>query len=607
MNKLSTEQQAVVACNANTLKVQASAGTGKTHTLREYAKARPKERILYLAFNKKVAKEAGASFPKNVDCLTTHALAFATHGAQFRDASKAGDMKPSELARYYNIQSKQADVIQKTMWRYLHSDTKALELRHVPDYITGTDRLSALEWAQRLWEDTCDLNCTAVRASPDVFLKLYELSQPRLDRKYDVILFDEAQDANPATLSILMRQTCRKIIVGDRYQSIYAFRGAVNAMQTIHADVTLPLTHSFRFGPKLSALASELLQRCCSETRPIVSALGLSTELSIDESKPYASISRSNVRALGTAIQLLDMKSFHFVGGPDGYRLGIAMDAYHLWSGTRANIVALAMKAFDSFEDFVKASEETDDFEATSAIRLVGTYQNELPALIDRVRAAHVNDAAEAHVMLSTAHRAKGMEFAQVQLASDFPELLSEDDKPRIEPQSRFLQEVNLQYVAMTRAVSAIALGPQLERLFGIDSSNRAVRSAVAPESRPIAKVIAKAQTPREPADQTTSPKRIDAATVPLLRTSTPALKVFPASLGASPAFSAPRWTNLERRVAEMLASYGPTTSRHIANSLDVPPDEMLRVAARMVSEGKLFRGFFYHTDGAVLELAKRL
>ncbi len=345
MRKLSIEQHSVVECNAQTLKVQASAGTGKTHTLREYAKARPGKRILYIAFNKKVADEAGATFPKNVACLTTHALAFPTHGAQFYKASKAGDMKPSELASHYNINWKQADVIQKTMQTYLYSDAKKLELRHVPDYVIGSDRPKALEWAQRLWEDTCDLRCAAVRASPDVYLKLYELSQPRLDQKYDVILFDEAQDANPATLSLLMRQTCRKVIVGDTYQAIYAFRGAVNAMQTIQADVTLTLTQSFRFGSKLSALASELLKRCCGESRPIVSAPGLSTELGIDESTPYASISRSNGRALGTAIQLLGKKSFHFVGGPDCYRLGIAMDAYHLWAGPRKNIIAPAVKA----------------------------------------------------------------------------------------------------------------------------------------------------------------------------------------------------------------------------------------------------------------------
>ncbi|MBA2722520.1 MAG: hypothetical protein H0U56_06395 [Methylibium sp.] len=264
------------------------------------------------------------------------------------------------------------------------------------------------------------------------------------------------------------------------------------------------------------------------------------------------------------------------------------------------------LKAFDSFEHFVKASEESNDFEAISAIRLVGTYQNDLPALMQRVRAAHVNDAGKAHVILSTAHRAKGLEFAQVQLASDFPELLGEDGRPRIEPRSRFLQEVNLQYVAMTRAVSAIALGPQLEQLFGIDSSKRAIPPAVPRDAHPVLKVTAQLQPLREPAGQSTSRKRAVTATNPALRTSI-AVEVVPASAGAPLAFSAPRWTDLERRVVEMLASYGPTTSKHIASSLNVPADEMLRVAAGMVSDGKLFRGFFHQTDGAVLELAAKL
>lgn len=55
---LTTEQQAIVNSTGN-IKVNAVAGSGKTSTLIEYAKARPKSaRILYLAFNRSVKIEA---------------------------------------------------------------------------------------------------------------------------------------------------------------------------------------------------------------------------------------------------------------------------------------------------------------------------------------------------------------------------------------------------------------------------------------------------------------------------------------------------------------------------------------------------------------------
>jgi hypothetical protein len=58
------------------LKIAAFAGTGKTHTLIGIANSAPKQRGLYLAFNKEISNEATRKFSPNMDCLTTHALAY---------------------------------------------------------------------------------------------------------------------------------------------------------------------------------------------------------------------------------------------------------------------------------------------------------------------------------------------------------------------------------------------------------------------------------------------------------------------------------------------------------------------------------------------------
>ena len=80
---LTTEQEKVVSTNVSlrqALKVVAFAGTGKTSTLYAYAKARPRETFLYLAFNKAIADEGRRKFPRNVECRTSHSLAFAEYG-----------------------------------------------------------------------------------------------------------------------------------------------------------------------------------------------------------------------------------------------------------------------------------------------------------------------------------------------------------------------------------------------------------------------------------------------------------------------------------------------------------------------------------------------
>ena len=56
--ELTNEQKEIIKTNINKddiLKIIAFAGTGKTFTLTEYAKARPFTRFLYVAFNKSAA------------------------------------------------------------------------------------------------------------------------------------------------------------------------------------------------------------------------------------------------------------------------------------------------------------------------------------------------------------------------------------------------------------------------------------------------------------------------------------------------------------------------------------------------------------------------
>lgn len=102
--------------------------------------------------------------------------------------------------------------------------------------------------------------------TPDVYLKQWERSRPQIGA--DFILFDEAQDSDGLMLSVLRLQKSAQIIyVGDPYQQIYEWRGAVDAMEVIRAQ-ECALTESFRFGPHFAALASRVL-RLLGERTPL--------------------------------------------------------------------------------------------------------------------------------------------------------------------------------------------------------------------------------------------------------------------------------------------------------------------------------------------------
>ena len=86
---------------------------------------------------------------------------------------------------------------------------------------------------------------------------MYQLSKPQI-QLYDCLFIDEAQDLTPgmifysyqnkssvffiAVTDIINSQRVSKILVGDKHQQIYAFRGAVNAMMKIESTVTYYLT-----------------------------------------------------------------------------------------------------------------------------------------------------------------------------------------------------------------------------------------------------------------------------------------------------------------------------------------------------------------------------
>ncbi|WP_067799713.1 AAA family ATPase [Actinomadura formosensis] len=280
-----TAQQQAIIDAAVTQKldvaVQALAGTGKTSTLnmvaRRVAEASPQTRIVYIAFNASIAKEARETFGPNVTSLTAHALALRSlrTGAHAGKTTRIGrgvrhpgdiadllkleavayrdhDGEPQELAP--SVRAQLAMAVVRT---FRESADLQITEAHLPDALTafpGTDR-AVLDTARQIWDDIADPSNAhllegdrprAVLFDHDDHLKLWALSQPRIDA--GLIFFDEAQDINAVLRRLVQDQPTQTIVVGDTFQSIYGFRGAEDALADWPADVTLPLTRSWRLG-----------------------------------------------------------------------------------------------------------------------------------------------------------------------------------------------------------------------------------------------------------------------------------------------------------------------------------------------------------------------
>jgi superfamily I DNA/RNA helicase len=301
-----------------------------------------------------------------------------------------------------------------------------------------------LETAKKLWEDRINPR-SCVLATHDTYLKMYQLSKPVL-AGYEVLYVDEFQDTTPCVLDIVMNQfgKMKVVVVGDQYQAIYGWRGAVNAMKSINCE-TRNLTKSFRYGKAVADIATTVLEGKMKVEGhdPIQSVASFEC---VDTSKPYTRLFRSNSALLTAAV--LEMKN--------GTKVKLEIDVKDFVKLLES---AVALKNGDEkgvkhdkllpFKNWYALKEEAKfDPELNRIAKVVedGNAEIWIEALQN-----HKN-SDDAHVTFTTAHKSKGREFDQVVVEDDFKSAYNEDG----EFVGLSEEEQNLLYVACTRAVEKL-------------------------------------------------------------------------------------------------------------------------------------------------------
>jgi F-box protein 18 (helicase) len=450
--ELTDEQRRVVARDLkpnDILRVMAFAGTGKTSTLIEYAKARPNLRFLYLAFNKSVQREAERRFPANVISKTSHSLAFRHCGHPYQHKLVAG-IKALTVCDVLALNSyEEANFTVHTLLNYLGSIDRKIHREHIPKngfhFYEKTSMPNIVNSANQLWQRMCDPDDERIGMLHDGYLKLFQLSEPVL--AFDVIMIDEGQDLNPCQAYIGLKQPVARIITGDTHQQIYAFRGASDFMQRVKATRTLYLTQSFRFGPKIAKVANILLSFFKHEKHPVA---GLRTPRPDGTTSKRTIISRTNAFLFQKAAQLHAGHRIGFVGGIQGYRLQMMEDLFYLRIGETRKIKTSFLRAFPSFPAVQEYAKRAEDMEIMGGCHVVEGYNRQISSLIGRIKGA-TTDTDKADVILTTAHKAKGLEWDTVELCDDFTALMDKKGRP-LSHRSIDIDEINLIYVAVTRA-----------------------------------------------------------------------------------------------------------------------------------------------------------
>lgn len=485
------EQQAVIDSKSHFLRVVAFAGSGKSTSLKGYARARPAQKMLGIAFSKAIQLQAEQSFPQNVRFVTSHGLAFPQFGSVYANANKlTKSLRVNQVAQILPLDGFPddfkfyvSDICLKTLQRFFATAHQDIDEQLVHGLLipnTGVEASEIVALTKVLWSRMRDPKDQQVGMLHDGYLKLYQLSNPKLP--YEVILFDEAQDANPVTAALVESQQCSKVVVGDGHQAIFGFRLATNAMDKFQADETLYLTKSFRFGQEIADVANFLLSTYKGETKEIIGSSERGRIGVISPREPVAVVARGNATLFGEAISAMKAgKKVHFVGGVGGYRLDDMMDAYNLWAGNHGNIAnpyLRSFKSFDAMEDFARA---VQDRELSSLIGVVQRHSSTIPTLISRVRQSTVDDPLSAHVHLATGHKSKGLEWNNVRLADDYFDMADKYGRPKGRGEVDE-EEVNIAYVAATRAKKVLQPFPVMQQLIDV---YRAAKKASAPAPAP--------------------------------------------------------------------------------------------------------------------------
>ena len=480
---LSQEQLAVVRSSARRLAVIAGAGTGKTHTLAALARSRPNERILYATFSKAAQTDASQRLPPNVQARTLSSLAYATHGRPYRTAGKLSALvRAASVAHLFKCADPNLSLLrsrfaldgvrefcQQTSSTPLPSASLCLSASQsgVSDSILHSDITT-------LWRHMVDIHDLTTPVTHDCYFKAWALAgAPGLESVADRYLIDEAQD-NTCVADLLFSQLTKPVAyVGDPSQSIYAFRGAVDSLTSFHADESLALTTSFRFGPNIASLANQLLTHFKAKPLRVVGSGGDDAICDVQADLPFTVIARTNAGIFSCASAMLDAgHHITLIGGVDAYSLGRLLDLFNVASGNPRAAADPLIRSLASIEAVESYAKLTADHELKAAIRVVKQAGTDLPSLVRRIRTASVEppSASRTSVTLCTAHKAKGLEFAQVLMADDFPTIYLADGN-LVPPARAHQQEVNLLYVALTRACTILRPTDSLLRLLAATAS----------------------------------------------------------------------------------------------------------------------------------------
>ena len=471
--------------------INAVAGSGKTTTIVAACKRlNASERdVIFLAFNKLIVEELKTKLKDYAYVSTLHSFGF------------------SILKRLYN-QPKYGMYIKVDDWKYQkYVKDNAFSLSNIitPDtdaakvfgFACNVDKLYTLARINLIEYNENDLSqlrnlcdehnlltlfdevevCnellkTAYRMPKDLTIDFTDMIVLPLFHKdmiptYKYVFIDECQDLSRAQRELMLcaAKNGRFIAVGDRNQAINGFAGADCSSFDKIADqpntIELPLSVNYRCGTNMVRLAQEIVPHIQAHKGAIKGDVFHVKQLSKDLFKENDMVlCRTSAPLVGLCMKLIESGITAVVKGKD-----IAQDLKNLIANANTRDIKALLAYLEEEKqkciNIIKEQRKCDDAMAKNAAKYLNLEDRckcienicmysikdttQLKTYINKIFS---DENIENAVMLSTAHKSKGLEANRVMI------LLPNKLPLKYPHQQRWqeVQEMNLKYVAVTRA-----------------------------------------------------------------------------------------------------------------------------------------------------------
>ena len=281
--------------------------------------------------------------------------------------------------------------------------------------------------------------------------------------QFDFVFVDETQDLNPAQIELVLKAVKpavgRIVAVGDPRQAIYGFRGAAEgAFEKVRDTLgarELPLSVCYRCGSSIVALAKEVEEKIETPVGAPEGYVSDGDDATVDAMMRDASpgdfiLSRTNAPLLSLCFKFLRAGRRAHIQGRD---IGANMISWI--KKTNAKTVDELRGCIESWceaevkrlRDKKKSLAQTEAVaDRAECLMELSDGARTIQQIVDAIERLFADSNDHDRIVLSTTHKAKGLERERVWLLADTYRKRDETE------------EHNLWYVAVTRAKSDLRL-----------------------------------------------------------------------------------------------------------------------------------------------------